>query len=79
MERIVAALGGSDAPAALYNLAALLRIPMSLKELGMPADGIQKTVQAVLREPYWNPRGLRADRLRAHLTRAYEGAPPRIE
>jgi maleylacetate reductase len=79
MRRIADAIRSAEAPQGLYELAQSLGIPLSLKELGLPAEAIEKVVQTALRDPYWNPRALRVDRLRGLLTRAYEGAPPRIE
>ncbi len=71
------ALGAADAPAALYALARTLGLPPALKELGMPAGGIDRAVELALADPYPNPRPLERDALRALLARAYEGAPPR--
>jgi len=79
MLRIADAIKSADAPQGLYELAASLDIPLALKDIGMPAEGVEKVVQMALREPYWNPRALRVDRLRGLLARAYEGAPPRVE
>ena len=79
MRRIADAIGAEEAAQGLYEFAGSLNIPLALKDLGMPAEGVEKVAQTALREPYWNPRALRLDRLRGLLTRAYEGAPPRVE
>jgi hypothetical protein len=42
----------------------------------MPADGIDRVVELALKEPYWNPRPLQAEGLRALVRRAYEGERP---
>ncbi|NKJ44784.1 maleylacetate reductase [Novosphingobium sp. SG720] len=74
--RIEAALGRRDAPLALHNLAQALGAPVSLKELGMPRDGLDRVVELTLAKPYWNPAPLEARRLKALLERAWEGLPP---
>ena len=79
MRRIGDGIGTPDAPQGLYEFAGSLNLPLALKDLGMPAEGVEKVVQTALRDPYWNPRALRLDRLRGLLSRAYEGAPPRVE
>jgi alcohol dehydrogenase class IV len=76
MAKIAAALGASDAAQGLYDLAQGLSIPLALKDIGMPKDGIEKAVTLALKDPYWNPRPLEAEGIRALLERAYEGARP---
>lgn len=76
MARLARALGVSDAPRGLFDLAKSLGAPTSLKELGMPADGIEHVVSLAIKNAYWNPAPLDADRLRTLLQNAYEGRPP---
>ncbi len=76
MVRIARALGSEDAPTGLYELARALQIPLGLREIGMPADGIDRVVELALKDPYWNPRPLKAEPIRNLLRRAYEGARP---
>jgi alcohol dehydrogenase class IV len=76
MERIARAIGASDAPGGLFDLARSLKAPASLASLGMPADGIDRAVDLVLSAPYWNPEPLEAGRLRRLLENAYAGVRP---
>lgn len=76
MTRLARALGVEDAPLGLYNLAKSLDAPTSLKELGMPADGIEQVVTLAVKNAYWNPAPLDAAKLRKLLENAYEGRPP---
>ena len=70
------ALGVDDAPRGLFDLASSLGAPVSLAALGMPRDGLDRVVEMVLANPYWNPQPLEAGRLRRLLDDAYEGRPP---
>jgi alcohol dehydrogenase class IV len=76
MARIARALKTDDPAAGLYVLARSLKIPVALKEIGMPADGVDKAAALTMENPYWNPRPLDADAIRELIARAYEGAPP---
>jgi alcohol dehydrogenase class IV len=76
MARIAAALGATEAARGLYDLAARLRAPLALKDLGMPADGIDRAAQLAVQNPYWNPRPLEARAIRDLIARAYAGEPP---
>src|SRR5690606_25921006 len=79
MARAARALGSDDAPRALWHLAGRIHAPRSLRGLGMPEAGIDKATQLALQNPYWNPRPLQEDRLRALLRRAWAGEPPAAE
>jgi maleylacetate reductase len=76
MSRIARVLGKSDAATGLYELAKSLKIPLALKDIGMPADGIDRVVELALKDPYWNPRPLEREGIRALIKQAYEGGPP---
>lgn len=76
MRRIARALGGSDAPLGLYELARQHGAPIALKNLGMPADGLDRAADLAVTTPYPNPRPLERGAIRALLQRAWEGAPP---
>jgi maleylacetate reductase len=76
MSKIASAIGVSDAATGLYDLAKSLKIPLSLKDIGMPADGIDRVVELALKDPYWNPRPLERVGIRALIKQAYEGGPP---
>lgn len=78
MQRIAHALGRSDARAAtgIYTLAQQLGAPTSLKELGMPEDGLARVLDLALQNPYWNPRPLEREALATLLRNAWAGLPP---
>ena len=78
MAAISRALGDAsgNAPAALQRLARGLGAPTSLKEIGMPADGLDRAADLAAKTPYPNPRRLDRAALRALLQRAYDGAAP---
>ncbi|WP_227270715.1 maleylacetate reductase [Roseobacter weihaiensis] len=68
---------GSDTPAAaLFDVAQSGGAPTSLRDLGMPEDGIERAVQITLENPYFNPRPLEADALKATLSAAWAGDRP---
>lgn len=73
---VAAAIGTPDAAAGLYDLNRKLGIPLALKDIGMPADGIDKAVASAVASPYWNPGPVQAEPLRALLRNAYEGRAP---
>jgi maleylacetate reductase len=76
MARIERALGTRDADTALQSLARRLGAPTSLREIGMPEDGLDRAADLAAAAPYPNPRPLDRPALRALLQRAWEGAPP---
>ncbi len=76
MAKIARALGGNDAARSLHDLASKLDIPLALKDIGMPRDGIDTVVDLALSDPYWNPRPLERDAIRALIVNAYEGMQP---
>lgn len=76
MARVAAVLGVADAPRGMWNLASSLGAPMTLAQLGMPHEGIERAVELALANPYWNPAPLEAQGLRRLLENAYDGRPP---
>lgn len=70
------ALGGSDGARALYELAAALETPTSLRSLGMPESGIDRAADLAVKNPYWNPRPLERQAIRDLIARAWAGEPP---
>ena len=80
MDAVAAALGAGPGTAAtaLFGLAAALGLPLALREVGMPADGIDQVVeQIVAATPADNPRPVDAAAVRGILLAAYEGRRPR--
>lgn len=76
MARIARAIGAEDGPRGLYDLAKSLGAPIALEALGVKEDDLDRACEIALSNPYWNPRQIEAEPLRALLQRAWEGAPP---
>ncbi|SAK57066.1 iron-containing alcohol dehydrogenase [Caballeronia temeraria] len=76
MTRIARALHGEDAVRALRALGRSLGVPRSLRELGMPHDGLDRVADLIVEKPYPNPRPIERVAIRALLERAFAGAEP---
>ena len=79
MDMVAGCLGAEEAgaPAALHAIAAGCGLPLSLREIGMPEDGIERVVgQIVESTPADNPRAVDAEDVRGILAAAYAGATP---
>lgn len=76
MAQLARALGVENGPLGLWTLAHDLGAPLSLRELGMPAEGLDRAADLAAASPYPNPRPLEREALRALLQRAWEGQPP---
>lgn len=77
MRRISRALGASDAVEGLFALNRRIGAPAALSALGMPEAGIDAVTDAVLAEPYANPRALERGPLRQTIADAWAGKQPR--
>lgn len=75
-ERLVRALGGTDAATDLFELSGKLGAPRSLKSLGMPEDGIDRAADIAVKDPYWNPRPIERNAIHDLIARAWAGEPP---
>ncbi|SPC18392.1 Maleylacetate reductase [Cupriavidus taiwanensis] len=78
MRRIERALGspGPSAPAAVFDLALRQGAPVALRDIGMREADLDAAVDLTLASPYWNPRPIEREPIRALLQAAYEGARP---
>jgi maleylacetate reductase len=76
MKTIAQALGVKDAAQGLYDLAKRLGAPTALKDIGMPADAIDKAAQLACDSPYRNPRPIELRAVRQLLEDAFEGKRP---
>lgn len=78
MQRISRALGrpGQPAAAALHDLAEELDAPLALRDIGMRADDLDRAADIAAAKPYWNPRPIDRDGIRALLQAAFEGSRP---
>lgn len=77
-KRICRALGieGANAARAIYDLAASLGAPLSLKALGMKEAELDRATDIALANPYWNPRPVEHEAVRELLQDAFEGNRP---
>jgi maleylacetate reductase len=70
------ALGSRDAAQGVYDLAARLGAPLSLKDIGMPADGLDRAAKLATENPYYNPRPVEYAGVRQLLENAFLGKRP---
>ena len=78
MHRIARALGAgaSSAPAAIFDLARDHGAPTALRDIGMPADGLDRAADLAVQNEYPNPRPLERGAIHELLQRAYDGTRP---
>jgi maleylacetate reductase len=76
MARIARALGSSSAAQGLFDLAASLGAPTSLAALGLKASDLDKAADIAVQNPYYNPRPITREGIRAVLQDAFEGRRP---
>jgi alcohol dehydrogenase class IV len=66
-----------NAAHALYDFAAQIGAPRSLRELGMPAEGIDAAVTAMLAHGGWNPQPLERAGIERLVQAAFSGSRPK--
>jgi maleylacetate reductase len=76
MEHVTRALGARSAAAGLYDLAASLGAPVSLRDLGMTRDQLDRAADLAVQNAYHNPRPITRDGIRDLLEQAFEGRRP---
>ncbi|MFD1560340.1 maleylacetate reductase [Paraburkholderia silviterrae] len=76
MQRIARAIGADDAARGLYELARENGAPLALKTLGMSETDLDRAADLAAANPYWNPRPIERQALRALLQDAFDGVPP---
>lgn len=76
MRVIAQGLGAEDAAQGLYDLAKAVGAPVSLREIGMPEDGIERAAKLATENPYYNPRPVDYAGVLQLLTDAYYGRRP---
>jgi len=77
--RLARALGGKapdEAGPLLFALNRRLGVPLSLAEIGMPEDGLERAARLAVQNPYYNPRPVTYDAVLAMLRRAWRGEAP---
>ena len=73
MSRIAAALGVADAARGLFALARDNGAPTSLAAIGMKQSSLDRAADIAVANPYWNPRPIERDGIRALLDDAWFG------
>jgi maleylacetate reductase len=76
MRRIARALGTASAAQGVFDLARDHGAPVALKDIGMPAEGLDRAADLAVQNQYPNPRPLERAAIRALLQRAFEGTRP---
>jgi maleylacetate reductase len=74
LERLRRALRTDTPIDALLQLERDCGIPLALRDIGMPPDGVARAVEQALANPYGNPRAVEAGPLTDLLERAWSGA-----
>jgi len=74
--RVARALGVDDAAAGLYALAASIGAPTSLGQIGMKENDLDRAADLAVESPYYNPRPVIRQGVRALLEDAFRGRPP---
>jgi maleylacetate reductase len=77
MSRVARALRTSSAAQGLYDLAISLGAPTSLAALGLKAGDLDKAADIAVQNPYYNPRPITREGIRALLEDAFAGSRPR--
>lgn len=68
--------GGQEPGQALWDFAKSLNAPMALKDLRVAEKDLDRMADLATQNPYWNPREITKDGIRALLGRAWAGAAP---
>jgi maleylacetate reductase len=76
MTRVARAIGATDAAQGLFDLVVALGAPISLKDIGMPAAGLDRAAELAVANPYWNPRPIEHAGIRRLLENAFHGDRP---
>ena len=76
MRRVARALGSTSAAAGIFELAQKQGVPVALKDIGMPADGLDKAADMAVQNQYPNPRPLERAAIRELLQHAFDGTRP---
>lgn len=68
--------GEQSAAATLFDLAQRHGAPVALRDIGMREEDLDRAADIALASPYWNPRPIEREPIRALLQAAYEGVRP---
>jgi maleylacetate reductase len=70
-------LFGATPGAGLHDFAASIGAPMALKSLGLTEADLDRAAAIATQNPYWNPRPIDRETIRALLEDAWEGTRPK--
>lgn len=73
---VATALGAKTAGQGLYDLAARLKAPLRLSDIGMKADGLDRAADIATQSPYWNPRPFTREDIHKVMDNAFHGVRP---
>lgn len=76
MTGVARAMDRANASSALFELAAYLGTPRSLRELGLAREQLDDVAREVLAKPLHNPRPITVDAVRRLLDEAWQGPAP---
>lgn len=76
LARVARALGAEDPAAGLFALSGALGARRSLQEIGMLESDLDRAADLAVQSPYWNPRLVERDGIRALLDDAFFGRQP---
>jgi maleylacetate reductase len=76
MQRIARALNASDAARGIFDLAQSLGAATALKDIGMPAQELDRCAEIATQNSYANPRPIEKAAIRALLENAFHGKRP---
>ncbi|GBL56300.1 maleylacetate reductase [Pseudomonas sp. abacavir_1] len=71
-----AELFGGDLGGGLHDFAGQLGAPLALKDLGLRESDLDRAADLAVTNPYWNPRPVEREAIRALLQRAWAGLRP---
>ncbi len=75
LQPIAAMTGAATAALGLQALAKSLGAPTALRALGLTEADLDRATALATARPYWSPKPIEADAIRALLSRALDGAP----
>ncbi|MBP0441459.1 maleylacetate reductase [Tianweitania sediminis] len=74
--RPAADLFGGSLSGGLHDFASSLGAPLALRDLGLAESDLDRAADLAVENPYWNPRPIEHDGIRALLQDAWEGTRP---
>jgi maleylacetate reductase len=77
ISRVARALGVAEAASGLFDMAKAVGAPTALRDIGMPESGLDRAADLAVADPYWNPRQIERNTIRALLDDAWHGRRPK--